>query len=476
MSISQISPVVAKPKNALEELQAFIAERRDARGVVSDLERFEREAHQRFAAAEAAFIGEELARFDIDSSVVEINGVEHQRVLRSHQTYMTAAGPIRVERTLYSTRDRGDRAVAAMDLRAGVVEGQFTPLAAQHAAWAVAHLTPQESETLFDRLGGMCPSKASLDRLPKALSAQWEKKRPEFEKALRNEQKVPKEAVTVGVSLDGVLIPMKDGKRDEKRQAQRAEGKVTKGPTGYSEASCATLTYYDGKGEPLQTTRFARMPEKDKLTLKEQLSQELDRALEQRPDLRVVKIADGAKNNWTYLKTLPDGRKGEEVLDFFHGAEHLYDALAAAHGETSPKCQSEFVKYRHILRHDSDGVEKVIRHLRYLYGLHPRSKTLRKELRYFRRNRDRMHYASFHRRHLPIGSGIVEAACKTLVSQRLKRSGMRWREPGGQAILTLRALEQSGRFDSGWRLLVSCYQGDVRLPKNVIDFKSRCNA
>jgi hypothetical protein len=64
-----------------------------------------------------------------------------------------------------------------------------------------------------------------------------------------------------------------------------------------------------------------------------------------------------------------------------------------------------------------------------------------------------MRYAQTKARPLPIGSGVGEAACKPLVTQRLKRSGLRWRHEGGQGILTFRALVQSGRFDHGWQLL-----------------------
>lgn len=467
MSISQISASVAKSESALDQLSQFIEERRRARCPVSDLEEFEREARRRFAAAEAALIGEELGRFDLDVPVVKIEGVEHRRVLRCEQPYMTAAGPVSVMRSLYSTRN-GERAVPVMEVRAGIVEGHLTPLAAQHAAWVVSHLTPQEGETMFGRLGGMNPSKSTLDRIPKALSERWEESRPAFDEKLRAGEKVPKAAVTVGVSLDGVLVPMKDGERQKKREAQREAGKSAKGPSGYHEASCGTLTFYDDAGDPLSTIRLGRMPEKDKQTLKLQLREELSSILDQRPDLRVVKIADGPKNNWTFLKSLPNGRKGEEVLDFYHATEHLYDAFVTAYGEGSPKCMCEFIKYRHILRHEVNGAEKVIRHLLYLRDKFPRRRTLTKTLKYFRRHRRRMQYARLARRKLPIGSGIVEAACKTLVTQRLKRSGMRWRNDGGQAILTLRALEQSGRFDKAWRMLANTYIKDVSLPKNVI--------
>ena len=72
---------------------------------------------------------------------------------------------------------------------------------------------------------------------------------------------------------------------------------------------------------------------------------------------------------------------------------------------------------------------------------------------------------------LPIGSGVVEAACKTLVTERLKRSGMRWGPRGGQAILTLRSLVQSRRFDHAWTLLAHSYRTPVSCPDNVVPLR-----
>lgn len=77
-------------------------------------------------------------------------------------------------------------------------------------------------------------------------------------------------------------------------------------------------------------------------------------------------------------------------------------------------------------------------------------KRLEAELTYFRNQQPRMHYSDYIRRGLPIARGLMEAACKTLVTQRLKRSGMAWTHPGGQAILTLRSLIQSNRSRSAW--------------------------
>lgn len=457
----------ATARNAvIERLHKAVVELRARGGAEENFEGFERELHAVFMDAECESIAEELERLDVNQPQLLIEGQKHHRVLRSSETYTSAAGPVKVWRTLY--RRGRDAAVVPLELRAGIVAGQFTPRAARQGLWAVAHLTPQEAEDWFREVGNMSPSKSSLDRLPKQCSMHWETQREDFEAQLREAMTVPEAAVTVAVSLDGVMTPMKDGARAAKREQGVAEGKHTQGPAGYQEVGCATLSFHDAEGERLSTVRMARMPEAKKATVKRMLAAELAAVLPERPGLRVVKLADGAKDNWTFLSDELPG--GEEIIDFYHATEHLKAAFAAAYGENTPKARTQLETYRHILRDGHEGVEKVIRALVYLRDRHPRRTTLATELGYFRRNRARMGYAAAKAQGLPIGSGVVEAACKTLVTQRMKRSGMRWRHEGGQAILTLRALVQSDRFDHGWRLIAQRYRAHVTAPANVVAF------
>jgi hypothetical protein len=457
--------VASSKSTAQERLLEFLDERRRAKSPVDDLESFEQELHVLFAAAEAQAIADELERFDVDLPAVQIEGVRHGQVLRCEQTYMTAAGPTTVMRGLY--RATGERTVCPMELRAGIVEGYWTPRAAQQAAWVVAHLVPQEGEELLGRMGGMNPSKSSLDRLPKQLSAHWENDRENIEAALRKIESVPPAAASVAISLDGVMAPMRDGERAEKRARSTEAGKQTRGPAGYQEVGCGTISLFDRNGDRLKTVRFARMPEPGKATLKDMLTKELEAVLAESPELTVVKLADGAKDNWSYLST----GLGIQVVDFFHAAEQLHSALVAAYGEADAR--GRFEKLRHTLRHAKRGAAKVIRALVHLRDRFPRRKKIADVLGYFRENRHRMNYATVAAQGLPIGSGVVEAACKTLVTQRLKRSGMRWRHEGGQAILTLRGLIQSDRFDDAWLLLRQTYTRHVELPDNVISLDSR---
>ena len=140
----------------------------------------------------------------------------------------------------------------------------------------------------------------------------------------------------------------------------------------------------------MTTMRMARMPEPKKATVKSMLSAELSGVLDARPGLTLVKLADGAKDNWTYLHdALPEG---VELVDFYHAVTHLKTAFDAAYGEHTPKARSQFEKYRHVLLEGADGVGQVIRAFVYLRDRHPRRATIATELAYFRRHRHRMRY------------------------------------------------------------------------------------
>jgi len=452
---------------ALAGLLKFIDERRH-RGCSHEggFEAFEREVRKRFSEAEREFIGEELARLDVTLPEVVIDGVRHRRVVSGTGDYMTAAGQVSVLRHRYRAVGTNGESECPLELRAGIVEGFFTPLAARMGVWAVTHLTPAESEMLFRELGGMSPSRSTLDRLPKGVSEKWEAQRKEWESELRMQEEAPIGAAVLAVSLDGVMAPMKDGQREARREQSLQEGKQTRGPTGYREVGCGCVSHYDKKGKRLRTVRHARMPESKKQTLKRQLVAEVENAFRQQPDLRLVKVADGARDNWDFLAMdLPDG---VEVVDFYHAGEHLKRAFDHAYGESSDKSRASFAEYRHVLLEVVDGVQKVIRTLAYHHKRKPRCGPLEQELGYFRRNRARMDYARLRAQNLPIGSGVVEATCKTLVTQRMKRSGQRWSSDGGQAILTFRALAQSDRFDAAWQKVSAEYRRKVSFPRNVV--------
>ena len=429
---------------------------------------FEKALHERMLQAEREIVADVMAASDVEADAVEIDGRVHRRVLRSRQTYMAACGEVEVERWLY--KDRADptaHALAALDLRLGIVEGFWTQRAAQQASWVVTQMTPKNAENLFERVGNMEPSKSSLDRLPKALGERWEAEREKYEHVLREAVVVPEGTRSIAVSIDGVLAPIDGGNRPtDVRAAAAAGGRLCKGPVGYREVGCATLAFCDEKGDLISAIRFGRGPESKKLTLKDTLAKDLAHVLGLRPDLPVAKITDAGGDNWEYLATLPEG---PEILDFFHATEHLAAGIAAVHGDGTLATRHKFEALRERLLLEDDGAEVVINALAYLRRKNPKIRRIGQVLSYFRKNKARMRYAEWKRQGFMIGSGVVEAACKTLVAQRLKLSGMRWGTHGAQAILTMRGWDQSERFDEAWALVASTYHRDVHVLANVVD-------
>jgi hypothetical protein len=461
---------------AWEELRRFLEQADGDPGSVSgSLEEFEEKLHERVSRVEAEQVGRYLMHFDEKAEAIEVKGVRYRNKMRCEQEYVCQAGPVRVERSLFVPEEGEGKAICPLERRAGVVEGRWTPRAAKLMLRAVSATTPKEAEELFGELGGMRPSKSSLDRLPKRASEVWERKREEFERELRQTETLTDEAVTVAVSIDGVHTPMKDAGRAETRSQA---DKQPKGPAGYREVGCGTVSFYDLFGERVGTIRQARMPEWKKEKLKDQLEAELRSVLQTSPGMKVVFLSDGARDHWEYFEALAKRLELEDahfVLDIFHALERIKRALDAYHGELTPESKAVFEECRIWLREKPGGVERVMRALRYRRdrSTGQRKKAIEKEIRYLKKQRHRMRYAELLGDDLPIGSGVVEAACKTLVTERMKRSGMSWAEEGGQAILTLRSLIQSDRWARGWKMLAEEYRHDVTPIARITPIRNR---
>ena len=171
--------------------------------------------------------------------------------------------------------------------------------------------------------------------------------------------------------------------------------------------------------------------------------------------LELVAIADAAPDNWTFLEKL---RPDERAVDFFHACEHL--------GEVSDRREQLVRKVPRRATMSTASTRSAICHLRDKATTEPELKVLRRELGFFRKHRRRMRYANLKAN--GCGSGVVEAANKVLVNQRMKRAGMRWSVAGGQNVLTFRALLMSGRFDAAWRAMTGTGGANDNHALNVV--------
>jgi len=172
---------------------------------------------------------------------------------------------------------------------------------------------------------------------------------------------------------------------------------------------------------------------------------------ERRPDLKSehVLLMDGEKRIKENAALTPEFDGWTKILDVIHAIQRVWDAGVALLGEGNAK---EWVRER-VFQLLSEGPDGLIREFDETATKSRGAcrKTFTTVARYFRANRDRMHYDDYLRRGLPIATGVIEGACCTLVKQRMEGPGMRWTEAGANAVLELRAVDQNENWGAFWR-------------------------
>jgi len=277
-------------------------------------------------------------------------------------------------------------------------------------------------------------------------------RRADIEDALIEAYEVPAEAHAVSVSIDRISIPMEEPRP---RPAGRPRKSAPKRPISrvFRQAYAATVTVHNDDGEALHTVRHGRMPPASLESLCECLGNDVLAILDKRADLKVMLLHDGAQELWNApAKILSEetlGTKVHALVDFWHLIEKLGRAAVVLHGAVAAK--STIARWKIRLLNSSAAHAEILEELLRAGRRHVRvgeSQPVHEAITYLENNADRMNYASARRQGLPIGSGNVEATCKTLFTQRFKRPGARWKEKTGDHIVHLRALALSDRWDS----------------------------
>lgn len=161
----------------------------------------------------------------------------------------------------------------------------------------------------------------------------------------------------------------------------------------------------------------------------------------------VVVLGDGAPWIWTIADLHFYG--ATQILDLYHALDHVTVIAKSVYGVMDKKAKKWLNgRSEQVKRGD---IKALLRSLKRLRPEGEEAKrVLSREIDYFHRNRERMRYAEFRNRGLFIGSGVVEAGCKTVIGRRLKQSGMRWTVRGANAIIALRCCQMSGKWEGYW--------------------------
>ena len=434
-------------------------------------------------------MAEVFKRADTTASEVHIDGALWGNQQRSHVAYVTMFGAIRIERSTYQRHGRG-RVAVPMDLRLGIVEGRYTPKVSRIMSRGVALMPAEDAEGFLTEVGVAKVSVSTLHRIPRNMAARYEEHRIVIEAAVREQDRVPNAAATMQVALDGVMVPQDGeharprGRKTEDPSPPRHE--IRYGPIrgdypaanddksgrAWHEASVGTVSFWDAAGEHLRTVYIAEMPEERKATLVTRLEREVHAALEDRPDLNVVFASDGALTQWNALEAmanrLPAAATGHQMflVDLFHVAGYLGSTAKVVEGDGTPEAKTLTMFWRETMKEFDDGTPRVLKMMRYRRDQQTnaaRREAIQADIDFIANQAEngRTHYADAIARNYPVGTGVTEAAAKTLVNVRMKRAGSRFDQHGGQTVLLFRSALLSHRFNTLSEHLERTYRARV---------------
>jgi hypothetical protein len=401
------------------------------------------------ARSECAAHGAVLQSLDVDKPTIAIGGKLHRRVGRCEATYYTMAGPALVTRSLYRERGvRNGKVTDPVSVRAGVIADGWLPRTARAMAHALQQSTSRDAEASSRESKRLPYSRSSFEDVAHAVGEVYLPHHVDIEGMLIDELVVPKEACSVSASLDRVNVPMEEPRA---RPVGRPKKNAPKRPIvrNFRQAYCGTVTLHDANGEALHTIRYGRMPQGNVAELVEGMAADVGMLIAQRGDLLVDLLCDGAPEMWNLLRVQFNAEnfgKVHELIDLRHTMEKLGAAAEVIHGENR---RAVTQRWKLRLLNSSRAVKDILAELHGSGREHVKvGKTMpvHEAITYLTNQGDRMDYASARRMGLPLGSGNVEATCKSLFEVRFKRAGSRWKEVTGEHIVHLRALAISDRW------------------------------
>src|SRR6266404_2138463 len=298
-------------------------------------------------------------------------------------------------------------------------------------------------------LAGLEVTTKSVERTAEAIGADIaQREQAEIQKALQLELPVVAgEPIPVlYVQMDGTGVPV------VKKETVGRQGKTEGQPAHTREVKLGcvfTQTTWDKEGYPIRdpdsttyTGAIETAEEFGQRLFLEAWTRGWSRAL-----IRVV-MGDGAEWSWNLVAL--HFCDAIQIFDLYHARQHLWQVARKLYPNDEGQ-QKAWMKIHQKRLLDRGKIERLVSALRSIESDNLEiTEKIRTEADYFERNAERMRYPKFRLQHLFVGSGVIEAGCKTVVAFRLKRSGMFWTVRGANAILALRCCHLNGEFEDYW--------------------------
>lgn len=366
---------------------------------------------------------EALKNFDADGSPIEMGGVIFYSKDKVEKRYQTPYGPTILERYVYQS-SMGGKTFCPLDTQARIITSS-TPRFAKLLSYKYAANGAQAVAKDLEISNGRQVSKSFVQNVSESVGAiaiskeeTWDYQTPDQEEPVKN----------IAIGLDGTCVHLSE--------------------EGFRQSMVGTIALYGLDGERIHTTYIGAVPEYGKETFLNRFEREIKNIKGKYPQGNYVGLADGAKDNWTFLEK----HTTVQTIDFYHVSEYLGEVAEALGKDEKDEWLSTTL---HDLKHKQGAANRIYRELMDMEKLKlppDNNKKIKNAVTYFENNRDKMKYSKNVKENLPIGSGVTEAACKVIVKQRLCCSGMKWKDIGAGIVLSLRCMVKTeGRWEQFWQ-------------------------
>lgn len=360
---------------------------------------------------------------------------------------LTMLGPVEFQRG-YFVCPHCHQGQSPRDRELDVEGTEFSPGVRRMMAAVGAEVSFEQSREQLQLLAGLEVASKAVERQAEAIGAAIEAgEQEEIRRAKQLElPEICAPAVPIFyIEMDGTGVPVT--KKEREGRASKTEGQPAR--TREVKLGCVfTQTTTDAEGRPVRdkdsTSYVASIEQAEEFGLR--LYTEAWRRGWSRARQKVV-LGDGAIWIWNLADLHFPG--AIHIVDLYHARQHIWE-LAAKLFPNEEQARKQWAAIC-LDQLDEGKLEALVKILR---DLHPSNdkvaEAVHNDADYFQRNAERMRYPQFRAQGLFVGSGVIEAGCRTVIGSRLKRSGMFWSVRGANAIIALRCCRLSGRFEDYW--------------------------
>jgi hypothetical protein len=457
----------------------FKSNRNEVAAAMQDLVRSMQRAVEAIVGGDATFSEREEAALDVANKAsvtyfeqvlqemsdgyadeLLIDGVLHRR---SHEVtqgvYNSLCGTLAVMRAVYRrVGERNGPTVVPLELEAGMME-RATPALAFSIAQGYANETSRQYVEEMQGAHRQVPSRSTVERIGKGVGNKAKQEAPRIERHLRQSEGVPEGTVAISVGLDRTTIPYEekreDGQPPKTRRKTRKKPYVRTPPlpmdVNFHMAYVGTVSFLDRYGDSVAVRKYAATHHDGPDGILARMVADVRAAKLREPGLPVGVVQDGAPEMWNLvrgaLNAEPSIESYLEAIDRYHLEERLGNVLRVTEYGADHR-EALVQQWIADLDEDDTTIDRIRHYIaeRTWWYSGDDLASLTDNLTFIDNNSDRMRYVALRKAGLPVGSGATEGACKSLVMVRAKRSGQRWHNDGIAAVITLRAVNHSGRL------------------------------